>query len=188
MAKPIVTKQSMIESLNTLSDEKVIQYVGRALVAIFRNQTDNEKVENQTNHTNDIGFSSSDAKDGCITAKYFIKHGTLLGWMLDNWTRDWRGAPRITKYHRQLNEVAMAKAARAAKAKMKPNFKHDTDEHEFVGHTTEGHDVWYGRKFDEVIVRFGNEGPEYRAMPFGQAKSMQSYVEAVSLATKSRGF
>lgn len=181
MKDAIVTKQSMIESLSTLSDYKIVHYVGRALVAIFLNQTDSEKVVNQTNNNNNIGFSSSDAKDGSITAKYYIKHGTLLGWQLDNWTRDWRGAPRITKYHRQLNEVAIAK-------KNAPRFKHDAEDHQYAGRNQDGHDVWYNEKFGEIIIRFGDHPEQNRAMRFEQAKSIFTYAEAIELVKQNKSF
>lgn len=107
----LVTKQSMIEAIRNGSDEYVTRYVGRALVAIFSYQTEAEKATNTTRENNFVGFSGSDATTGSITAKYFMKHGTLQGWMLDNWTKDWRGAPRITKYWKQLNVIANQKAA-----------------------------------------------------------------------------
>lgn len=182
----LVTKASMIEALNTLSDEKVIHYVGRALVAIFRNQTESEKQSNDTTNVNYEGFSSSDAKSGCITAKYYIKHGTLQGWMLDNWLQPWKGAPRITKYHRQLNAAAQQKAEAAAKA---PKFKHDATEaekHVFVGKTDNGEDVWFGTKFNDVVLRFGNEPQQNRTLPLELAKHSNdpSYKQACKLATE----
>lgn len=186
----LVTKASMIEALNTLSDEKIIKYVGRALVAIFRNQTESEKQSNDVENRNYEGFSSSDAKSGSITAKYFLKHGTLQGWMLDNWLQDWKGAPRITKYHRQLNQAAIEKAAKAAKAKSnEPSFKHDAGEaekHVFLGKTSKGEDVWFGIKFNEVVLRFGNKPEENRAMPVDAAMQIQdpSYKEASAMVVR----
>ncbi len=184
----LVTKQQMI---NALQDERPgfkEAYIGKALVATFNYQTEDEKSHNGTETNNNIGFSGSDARDGSITAKYFLKHRTLLPWMVENWMRDWRGAPRITKYARQLNMVAEMKAAKAkATSKPTPNFTHDQEpdmKHVFLGHTSDGHDVWYGIKFSEVIIRFGNEEPQYRAMDVNDARSVDSYQEAVELVNQ----
>lgn len=107
----IVTKASMIQMLADANEAKTIQIIGRALWAIFEFQTRDEQTTNSTRLWNDVGFSSADARSGSLTAKYWKKHGTLLDWQVGRWTRNFRGAPRITKYHRQLNEIALAKAA-----------------------------------------------------------------------------
>lgn len=104
----IVTRATL---LNLLEDPtKRPHVIGRALVALFNNQTRDEKSSNITNHDNMIGFSGADAKSGSITAKYYLKHGTLLDWQIDQWMRDFRGYPRICKYVRQLNIAAQLKA------------------------------------------------------------------------------
>ena len=106
----IVTRASLMTLLN--DEAKRPHVIGRALVALFEHQTRDEKAVNHTQHHNFVGFSSSDARDGSITAKYYLKHKTLLPWQIDNWMKDFRGFPRITKYVRQLNRAAEAKAAR----------------------------------------------------------------------------
>jgi hypothetical protein len=184
--KPIVTKQSMIEALNAASDQKKIRYIGRALVAIFKYQTETEKRNNSTDNNNNVGFSSSDAKSGSITAKYFMKYGTLQGWMIDNWMTDWRGAPRITKYHKQLNVVANQQPSLKI-VKSKTKFKHDqpeSEKHVFVGTNSDGHDVWYGIKFGEIIVRFGNAPQEYKAHPVVTAAFKSVWKESYQLVQK----
>jgi hypothetical protein len=110
MKTMIVTKQSLLTMLQT-SRERQAQVVGRALVALFLRQTEDEKDANKTNHDNDVGFQHSDAKRGSITAKYFLKHGTLLDWQVEPWLAPQgnKGYPRIAKYSRQLNEIALAK-------------------------------------------------------------------------------
>ncbi len=105
----LVTRASLLELLN--DDTKRPHVIGRALVALFHNQTRDEQATNDTKVNNTIGFTGTDARDGSITAKYYIKHKTLLPWQIDNWMKDFRGFPRITKYHRQLNLAAQAKAA-----------------------------------------------------------------------------
>ncbi len=106
----IVDRNVLIEMLK--DEAKRPHVIGRALVVLFNRQTEAEKVANTTQLDNTIGFSGADAKDGTITAKYYLKHKTLLPWQIDNWMKDFRGFPRICKYHRQLNEAANLKAER----------------------------------------------------------------------------
>lgn len=107
----IVSKDSLTKMLCDSNEDKRIAVCGRALVAIFRNQTEMEQKVNVVNTENGIGFTGSDGRSGCISAKYYIKHKTLLPWMVDMWTKtNVRGTMRLAKYHRQLNEVAVAKA------------------------------------------------------------------------------
>jgi hypothetical protein len=82
--------------------------IGRALVAIFKLQTFEEKASNVTKFHNGIGFSANDARLGCIGAKYYLKHGTLTEGLMKGWLKkDKKGLPRITKYANQLNRIAM---------------------------------------------------------------------------------
>ena len=107
----IVTKESLLAMLQA-SRERQAKVVGRALVALFHRQTDDEQVANSTKHENDLGFQHSDAKRGTITAKCFLKHGTLQDWQVEPWLapQGRKGYPRIVKYSRQLNEIALAKS------------------------------------------------------------------------------
>lgn len=105
----LVTRESLIKLLQ--NEERRQHVIGRALVVLFHGQTKTEQAANVTNLHNDIGFSGSDARDGSITAKYYLKHGTLLPWQVENWMKPFRGFPRITKYTRQLNQIAQEKAA-----------------------------------------------------------------------------
>jgi len=108
----MLTKSSLVTMIETADQEKLARIVGRACVAIFRRQTEDEKVINATSENNGIGFTHADARKGSITAKYFIKHGTLLEWQIDQWLKkDSRGTPRIVKYWKQLAEEATKKAA-----------------------------------------------------------------------------
>lgn len=84
--------------------------VGRALVAIFNRQTEDEKNTNNTNRNNTIGFNGPDARSGSLTAKSYLKNNTLQDWQIDQWLKEDRtGYPRLCKYHRQLNEIAIQK-------------------------------------------------------------------------------
>lgn len=122
MAKHIITKdqlQSMIDE----GGEKAVRVVGRALVVLFENQTQAEKQVNTTNVDNGIGFTGADGRQGCISAKTFLKNsrlaregrfkGPLLAdWQLERWTRKKaNGYSRITKYWKQIDAAAQRKAA-----------------------------------------------------------------------------
>jgi hypothetical protein len=84
--------------------------VGRALVALFDRQTQDEKAVNDTNKLNTVGFSAADAKSGSLTAKFYLKHNRLEDWQVEKWTRLIKGYARLCKYARQLNDVAVRKA------------------------------------------------------------------------------
>lgn len=117
-AAPIITRERIREMLNS-EIEKRIHIVGRALVALFERQTESEKHANTTNDLNSRGFAGSDAKPGSIAAKYYLKRGTLLDWQLERWTKvGANGFPKLAKYHRQLNEIAVAKAQRRESAEI----------------------------------------------------------------------
>ena len=108
-----VTKQYIEQYLASHDDENCKQFIGRALVVLFNNQTEGEKQCNDTNVENGEGFTGADAHSGCITAKYFLKHKTLLDWQVELWTKtNKRGTRRISKYWRQLNSAAQRKSAR----------------------------------------------------------------------------
>ena len=92
-------------------DEVAMHAIGRALVHLFRRQTEDEQQSNDTRHTNRRGFTAGDARKGSITAKYYIKHRKLLDWQIEQWLkRDGRGVQRIGKYYRQIAEEAARKA------------------------------------------------------------------------------
>ena len=96
---------------NTPDPVKLQHIVGRALVALFKRQTETERTLNDTNVNNNRGFTAGDAKSGSITAKYYIKHKKLESWQIQKWLEgNARGEMRLTKYWRQINEVAAEKA------------------------------------------------------------------------------
>lgn len=104
----IVTKKYLVDRI--AKDPAWV--IGRILVAIFNRQTSEEASNNLTKFHNGVGFSSNDARLGCIGAKYFIKHGTLTDGLMKGWLKlDKHGFPRITKYAQQLNDIAMTKTA-----------------------------------------------------------------------------
>jgi len=102
----IVTKEWLMAKI-AANPTKVI---GRALVAIFQNQTEAEKSSNVVKFQNGIGFTQADARTGSLSAKYFLKHGTLEEWQLKIWLgSNKKGQPRIVKYANQLNAIANSK-------------------------------------------------------------------------------
>lgn len=110
--KTIVTRSSLTQMLSSDKPDFVAKVVGRALVALFQRQTESEKQDNDAEVWNAVGFSSADARSGSITAKYFLKHGTLLDWQVALWTKPRKdGSPKLVKYVKQLNDIAVRKAA-----------------------------------------------------------------------------
>lgn len=104
----IVTRDSLRTMLLNPNRVYVEKVVGRALVRLFERQTEAEKVSNDTNVDNGIGFAGCDAKSGSLTAKYYLKHRRLEDWQLARWTKvEASSYPKLCKYHRQLNEVAL---------------------------------------------------------------------------------
>jgi hypothetical protein len=82
--------------------------VGRALLALLQRQTADEQRAADTREHNGVGFSGADAKSGTLTAKSFVKNGGLLDWQLEKWTKlASNGYPRLAKYAKQLNEIAL---------------------------------------------------------------------------------
>lgn len=107
MQNIIVTKQTLRD---LLEQKDPAQVIGRALVVIFKRQTEAEKQDNQTSERNNVGFTGFDAKSGSLTAKSYLKRGTLESWQVKKWTRIGKdGYPRICRYHKQLNEAAIEK-------------------------------------------------------------------------------
>ncbi len=102
-----VTKPWMIARLQ-LTDKKIV--VGRALLAIYKNQTAEEQGSKETKFNNGIGFTKPDANLGTRCAKEFALTGTLPDWMFNLWIKpNVKGEPRIVKYCRQLNDIAISK-------------------------------------------------------------------------------
>lgn len=108
----IVTKESLLALIDKADFDKRKQIIGRACVALFKEQLKDERETNKTVTTNYKGFTAGDARQGSITAKYFIKNKSLLDWQVELWLkRDVRGTPRIVKYWKQLDRAAKLKQA-----------------------------------------------------------------------------
>lgn len=107
----ILTRDSFTQLITSPNKDRQIRAIGRALVHLFNRQVEDEKKTNNTRYHNGVGFTPADARTGSITAKYYLKHGTLLDWQVEKWTRtNSNGIPRLAKYWRQLDEVAKRRA------------------------------------------------------------------------------
>jgi len=106
----LVTKDSLQRLLDDPNPKKVEATVGRALYALLQNQTRDEQSSNETKVHNGIGFTGADAKSGSLTAKSWKKNGYLAAWQVERWLKKGdTGYSRLTKYHRQLNDIAIKK-------------------------------------------------------------------------------
>lgn len=104
--------RSEFNELINRNDEVGMHAIGRALVHLFRRQTEDEQQSNDTRHHNNRGFTAGDGRKGAITAKYYIKHRKLMDWQIQQWLEhDGRGLQRIGKYYGQIAEEAAKKAA-----------------------------------------------------------------------------
>ena len=107
----MVTRAQLTELITRNDQEIVVHAIGRALVHLLRRQTQEEQRDNTTRNYNLRGFTPGDARQGCIHAKYFIKHGTLAEWQIRYWQKpNAKGIPRLAKYLRQIDEEAKKKA------------------------------------------------------------------------------
>ena len=108
MTKIIITKAILENMIETADNEKLVKIIGRACIVLFKRQTESEKEMNAAITTNNRGFCKQDAREGGITAKSYMKNGTLADWQIRKWTKkDCRGTMRIAKYWSQLNEEAV---------------------------------------------------------------------------------
>ena len=102
----MLTREDVI-GLVVREDHIGMHAVGRALVHLLNRQTKEEAIDNTTRVFNNRGFAPADAKRGCISAKYYIKHKKLEDWQLKIWREvNKNGIPRIAKYWSQLAEEA----------------------------------------------------------------------------------
>lgn len=106
--KQIVTRDTLRTMLNNPNRKYVETVVGRALVALLKRQTTDEQASAETRVHNSIGFSGADAHSGTLTAKTWNSKGVLLDWQLNKWLKPAKnGYPRLCKYAKQLNEIAL---------------------------------------------------------------------------------
>ena len=103
------TREKFVELISR-DDEVGMHSIGRALVHLFKRQTEAERAINSTAVHNARGFTPADARVGSITAKYYIKNKKLLDWQMEQWTAaNDKGRLRLEKYYRQIAEEVSAK-------------------------------------------------------------------------------
>lgn len=108
LIKPEVSKQWLASKLTEVNNRERV--IGRALLAIYKNQTYSEQSTSSTKNNNGIGFCKPDARIGSIGARMYKAHGRLEPWVIDIWMRPAKdGTPRICKYAAQLQEIALEK-------------------------------------------------------------------------------
>ncbi len=108
-----LSKDGLIALFNR-KDEIGMHAVGRALLVLYRNQTDFEQRTHSTHNHNNMGFTPGDAKKGTGMAEFYKRAGFLTPKQLAYWAeadRTASGRPRIQKYWRQILEAAEAKEA-----------------------------------------------------------------------------
>jgi len=106
-----LTKEK-IQAVLLREDEIGMHAVGRALLVLLRNQTRDEKRDQDTKYRNDTGFTPSDAQRGTSMAYYYMRNGRLTEKQLAYWQKPaWTEAKRIriAKYWRQLLLAAQEK-------------------------------------------------------------------------------
>ncbi len=83
--------------------------VGRALLALYRRQTEHEQRTGTTQLLNHRGFSAVHASRGTRDALYFQQHGWLPIQSLYWWRHQVNGRSRISRYADQLVEIALSR-------------------------------------------------------------------------------
>ena len=107
----LVTRDSL-QALIDQGGDKQMHVIGRALVVLWENQTEDEKATASTTKANGKGFTGYDAEWGTRNAEFYRHHMRLTPQAIAAWSRKGaNGYSRIVKYHKQLNEAAKAKIA-----------------------------------------------------------------------------
>ncbi len=100
------SKQSIIELL-ACNDKAV----GRAVVALWKRQTEDERQARTTKHENGRGFNQADGGPGCSDAALFAEQGWLPVTIVEFWRAPQGNTTRIGKYAGQLLEIALERWA-----------------------------------------------------------------------------
>jgi len=104
-AVKIVTKDYLRDRL---TKPDCIKVLGRALVRIYERQTSDEQQSESTELKNSQGFTAFDARLGTLAARQFLETGSIGIKLTAYWlAQDKNGYPKICRYVRQLNEVAV---------------------------------------------------------------------------------
>jgi hypothetical protein len=108
-APQLVTRDWMIKNCHP-ANPHINVIVMNALIALYERQTAAEQAAAQTAEHNGIGFTGTDGEIGTKDAEGCLKYNRCAHWVIERWTRqNSKGVPRLAKYWKQLNEVAVAK-------------------------------------------------------------------------------
>jgi hypothetical protein len=85
--------------------------VARALVALYKRQTEDEQNTESTRHSNGEGFTAAHASIGSSMAKFYLENNFLTKKQIDYWRKptEKRGM-RIELYANQLLRIANQKS------------------------------------------------------------------------------
>lgn len=111
-ADALVTRESLQALLDNADPKKVMVVVARALCALYERQTMDEQSCERTIEHNGVGFSGIDGEFASSLVVFYKKHGYLSSKQIAPWVKKGsNGFSRLTKYAKQLNEIAVEKAA-----------------------------------------------------------------------------
>lgn len=109
--------------------EKILERddgVERAIVALYRLQTEDEKATRSTSHTNGVGFNSRHARDGAYFARWILNGNHLTGRFLV------RARNMAYFYKKQLLAIATANEMFGSNGSSKELFKLVTNHKELL--------------------------------------------------------
>lgn len=100
-----------ITALLTRNDAVGMHAIGRALVALYERQTEDEQASHTTTDANGVGFSAFDAEIMTSLAEFYADRGYLTEKQVAMMRKPVGKTkkPRIARYARQLANIANAK-------------------------------------------------------------------------------
>lgn len=119
-------------------------WVERAIVALFKRQTEDEKNMGATVHLNSVGFNACDANVGSYMAKYVMSGRNLSGKWLE------KARKMAIKYRKQLQAIANEKLSRNAQERQEMPIPPRIMVREWIRQQEGGEhvaDEWYESKF-----------------------------------------
>lgn len=79
------------------------QVLYKALMALYNNQTDEEKAIGNTQVNNGVGFNAFDAPFLCAVSRSYLQYGHLTNGQKES------TIPKLLKYTKQLTQIANSK-------------------------------------------------------------------------------
>lgn len=96
-----MTKEQLTEKV---LGPKGKHWVERILLMLLDRQTEDEQQAETTSHSNAMGFAGVDGAYGTSVAKRIRSRGFITEGEYQAWIKESRGAPKICKYWRQVND------------------------------------------------------------------------------------